>query len=215
MHTGSRTSPSVTAHAGALMWAVQPLYVVAEVGTALTATAPYTLANNTISDLGATTCTSIGYPFGEVPVCSPWHLLLNSSFVVFGLLIAIGALLLRGWLPSGPAATTSVALWVLSGLSSIATGLVPLDQNLELHAVVSLPVFVAQPLALLATGVALRQRAGLSPSALAVGAVSLLGTVVYLGRTGSAELGGLFERLALWPGYLWLPFLAVVVLSRR
>lgn len=217
MRIDAPPSPRVATCVGALMWAVQPLYIVAELLTATAVATSYSLIDNTISDLGATSCTSIGYSFGQVAVCSPRHMLLNVSFIVFGLLLAAGALLLRGWLGGRLASGTSVALWVLAGLSSIATGLIPLDQDLELHAAVSLPVFLAQPLALLATAVALRHRLVLACSALAIGVVSLMGAVLYLARVDSAELGGLFERLALWPSYLWLPVLAVVIFrdSRR
>ncbi|QSF59073.1 DUF998 domain-containing protein [Nocardioides sp. zg-1228] len=189
--------------------------MVCELIAAAAATAPYSLLDNTISDLGATTCTTIAYPYGDVPVCSPLHPLVNGAFIVFGLLLAIGAVLLRGWLPKGAAATTSVGLWVITGLSSVATGLVPLDQDLDLHSLVALPAFVAQSLALLVIAYVLRHRRGVSGSALVAGAVSLVGLVAFLARTGSAELGGLFERLAFWPGYLWLPVLAVVVLCER
>lgn len=200
---------------GALMWLVQPLYIACELVAAAAATAPYSLMDNTISDLGATTCTTIAYPYGDIPVCSPLNLLVNGAFVGFGLLMALGAVLLRGWLPRGAAATTAVVLWVVTGLSSIATGLVPLDRDLELHVLVALPAFVTQFLALLVTAYVVRHRRGPSRAALLAGVVSLVGLVAFLARTGSAELGGLFERLALWPGYLWLPVLAVVVLRER
>lgn len=140
---------------------------------------------------------------------------INSSFVVFGVLLAVGALLLRTELPSGAAARTSVVLWVIAGLSSIATGLVPLDQHLALHAVVSFPVFLAQPLAILTTAWAVPGHPGLARSGLAVGLVTLAAALAYLGAPATSDVGGLLERLALWPGYLWLPVLAVAVVRRR
>lgn len=204
-----------TARAGALMWMVQPLYIVCELVAAAAATAPYSLLDNTISDLGSTTCTTIAYPYGDVPVCSPLQWLVNGAFVVFGLLMALGAVLLRGWLPRGAAATTAVVLWVVTGLSSIATGLVPLDRDLDLHALVALPAFVTQPLALIVTAYVVRARRIPAGAALLAGVSSLAGLIAFFARTGSAELGGLFERLTLWPGFLWLPVLAVVVLRAR
>jgi hypothetical membrane protein len=197
------------------MWVVQPLYIVCELVVAAAAIAPYSLVDNTISDLGATTCTTIGYPYGDVAVCSPLNLVVNGAFVVFGVLMALGALLLRAWLPQGAAATTAVVLWVITGLSSTATGLVPLDRDLDLHSLVALPALITQSLALLVSAYVLRHRRGPSRAALAAGALSLVGLVAFLARTGSAELGGLFERLAFWPGYLWLPVLALVVLRER
>lgn len=211
--TAAGTPVSSTARIGAVMWLVQPIYVGTELVTAAKVTAPYSFADNTISDLGASSCTSIEYPFGPVPVCSPWHGLLNGSFVVFGLFLALGAVLIRRWLPPGATATISVVLWVIAGLSSIGTGLVPLDQDLGLHALVSEPVFVAQPLALITLGLALRRyRPALAWSALTVGVISLAGVAAFFVRAGSADLGGLLERLALWPGYLWLPVFALAAM---
>lgn len=198
------------------MWLVQPISIFAEFVTAARVSVRYSFMDNTISDLGASTCGAIDYPFGPVPACSPWHGLMNGSFIAFGLLLAVGALLLRRWLPRGGTATVSVLLWIVSGLSSIGTGLVPLDQDLVLHALVSLPVFVAQPLALITLGVALRRRRlGLAWSALTAGVISAAATVGFLATSDSPDLGGLLERLALWPGYLWVPALALAVLPQR
>ena len=197
---------------GAVMMGLQPLYLVAEIAVAGKVSAPYSWMNNTISDLGATTCTSIEYPFGPVPVCSPWHPLLNGSFVIFGLLLALGGVLLWRWFGSGVLATLSAVLWAISGLSSAATGLVPLDQNLPLHTLVSLPVFVAQPLAMVVTALAIRARhRSLSLLGLGLGSVSLVAAVVFLSNDTSAEFGGLLERLALWPCFPWLPLLGLAV----
>lgn len=207
------TAPGrVTTHAGLLMWAAQPLYVVIELAVAAAAIAPYDLARNTISDLGAVTCTSIDYPFGPVPVCSPWHALLNASFVVFGVLLAVGAVLLRPLLPRGPAATVSTVLWVIAGLGSAATGLAPLDQGVVAHLVVSTPVFLAQPPALIMLGVALRrERPAVGRWTVAVGVLTLVTTAAYLLVAGSPDVGGLVERLALWPVFLWQAVVAVAL----
>lgn len=194
------------------MLGVQAIYPVIELAVAVKVTAPYSMVDNTISDLAATMCTSIDYPYGPVVVCSPWHPLMNSSFLVFGLLLALGGLLLRRWLGSGSLAAVSVVLWVVSGLSSIATGLVPLDQDLGLHALVSWPVFLAQPVAVLTTALALRRRhRSVALSGMAVGVVSLVAAAGFLATTADAQHGGLLERLALWPSYLWLPILAAAV----
>lgn len=49
----------------------------------------YSLAHNTISDLGDTTCGI----FNGRPICSPLHVLMNISFVVLGLTMVAGSLL--------------------------------------------------------------------------------------------------------------------------
>lgn len=199
--------------AGALMLAVQPLYILAELLTVAAVTAPYSLLNNTISDLGATTCTTIDYTVGPVFVCSPWHLLVNGAFIVFGVLMVLGVYLVRGWFQPGRVAIAAVVLWIVSGLSSIGTGLTPLDQALEVHALVSLPVFLAQPLALLLSGFVLHKRRVLASWAFIAGAVSVVATVIFLGvLPAGAAFGGLLERLALWPGYIWLLGLGIAIL---
>lgn len=117
----------------AVLLLVQPLYVIVELLVARASSAPYSLRDNTISDLAAVSCTQIPYPAGPVPVCSPGHPWLNGAFIAFGLALVVGALLLpRAWRP-GRLGSVAVGCWVASGLSSIATGLVPLDVDLELH----------------------------------------------------------------------------------
>src|SRR5699024_12375228 len=128
------------------MLAVQPLSILAELLTVAAVTAPYSFLNNTIRDLGATTCTTIDYTVGPVFVCSPWHLLVNDAFIVFGVLMVLGVYLVRGWFQPGRVAIAGVVLWIVSGISSIGTGLTPLDQALEVHAVMSMAVYFAAPL---------------------------------------------------------------------
>ncbi len=136
--------------------------------------------------------------------------------MIFGLLLALGGFLLRRWFGSGVLATLSAILWGISGLSSAATGLVPLDVDLPLHALVSFPVFVAQPVAMVTTALAIRARhRRLSLLGLGLGVVSFLAGVVFLFTGSSAEFGGLLERVALWPCFPWLPLLAVAVWKRQ
>ncbi|MDL5155139.1 DUF998 domain-containing protein [Actinomycetospora termitidis] len=173
---------------GALFRATQPLYIVVELLVAAVA-APYDLVTSTISELG-------------VAAVSPEHAVINGAFVLFGVTLTLGAVL--GERPS----RTARVLWVIAGLSSVATGLAPLDTAPVAHFVVSTPVFLAQPVALLLTGLAVRSR-----TAAALGVVSIVASAVFL--LGLApELGGLLERLALWPGYLVLGVLGVRTLAR-
>src|SRR5699024_5528422 len=166
---------------GAVMLAIQPLYILAELLAAGAVTAPHSLLHNTISDLGATTCTTIDYTVGAVDVCSPWHLVINGAFIVFGALLAVGIYLVRDWFQPARMGTAAVVLWIVSGLSSIGTGLMPLEQALEIHALVSLPVIIAQPLALILSGVVLGKRCGIASCAFVAGAVSVVATIIFLG----------------------------------
>ena len=206
---------------GIAAWLVQPLYVAVELLVAAAASAAYSLRDDTISSLGQVACLP-GHSSATIPVCSPHHLVLNAAFVLFGLLRVIGAVLLHPGLAAGWSRTVATALWVVSGLCSAAVGFAPVDQHPELHALVALPVFVLQPLAVLATAGALRRTRDAVPawvvgSGYAVGALTLAASVAFgLALEAEVWVGGL-ERLALWPAYLWLggAGAALLVRSRR
>lgn len=199
---GVLDAPTARHRLGALMWVVRPAYFVAEVAVAALSTARYSFVDNTISDLGAAQCTSIERFGAPVPVCSPAHDLLNGSFIVFGALMALGAVLLFGRFGRGPLAIALSALLVVSGLSSIATGLTPLDVHPMGHFLAASPLFVAQPIALVVLGLLLRPQRRRTGTA-------LIATGVLCGAAAGAFIGidqaiGITERIALWPVFVAL-----------
>lgn len=197
----------------ATTWALQGLYVVAEVVVGLRASGGYSFVDHTISDLGATTCRTLE---GGARVCSPWHVAMNVAFVAFGVSLALGAWLLRRARPPGRLATASLVLWIVAGAGSVAVGLIPVDRHPDLHGAVAVWVFVAQPLALLLLGLALRAaHPRLGWGTVAVGVVSALGSLGFLILLHDDSGAGALERLALWPGYLWVSVLAWVAHGRR
>jgi hypothetical membrane protein len=206
----SRSLPATT-------WALQASYVVAEVAVGLRASGGYSFVDHTVSDLGATTCRPLeGGSGATLVVCSPWHTAMNVAFVLFGLSLALGAWQLRRLWATGRLGDASVALWVLAGASSVAVGLTPIDVQPDLHAAVAVGVFVAQPLALVLLGLALHPtRPGLGRASVAVGALSAVGSIGFLLLLHADDGAGAFERLALWPGYLWVCVLAWSLGVRR
>lgn len=194
-------------------WLFQWVYVVAEVVIGLHASTNYSFADHTISELGSTSCRLVDG--SREQVCSPWHLGMGITFVYFGASLALGAVVLRKHRPPGSLATASLALWVVSGLSSIAVGLVPVNLHPGLHTAVAVWVFAAQPLALLLLGSSLIPgHRALGQSTVVVGAISLIGSCGFLMLLDSPTGSGAFERLALWPGYVWVSVLAFAVVYR-
>ncbi|WP_255355476.1 DUF998 domain-containing protein [Aeromicrobium sp. Root236] len=185
------------------------MYVVTEVVVGLRASNDYRFADSTISDLGNTSCRTVR---GDV-LCSPWHAAMNAGFVWFGITLALGALLLGSRVLPGRTGAAAVLVWCVSGLGSVGVGLVPVNEHGALHGLVALPVFLAQPTALLLTALSLRgTRPGLARGTLAVAALSAVGAAGFgalLAGDGSTALGG-FERLALWPGYVWVAVIAAL-----
>ena len=110
--------------------------------------------------------------------------------------------------------TVGVVLWAVGGALVGRDRVVPIDRDLELHVLVSSPVFLAQPVAMLLTGVLLRRtHPGLRRACFALGIVGLVAGLLVFAWLEAPALGFL-ERVALWPGYV-LPCLLAVALLRR
>ena len=108
-------------------------------------------------------------------------------------------------------------MWIGSGICSAAVGLAPVDQYPAVHALVAAPIFVLQPLAILATALASGRgtgvRAVVRTTGLVAGTLSVVGSLAFGARLGQPTWGGALERLALWPAYLWLGLLGATLLA--
>lgn len=176
---------------GALVLLARPAYIATELVVAAATTGGYSFVSDSVSRLGEVGC-SAAY-------CSPRHELMNGSFVLFGVLLACGAVLLSRSLGSWV-----TALLVVSGLSSVATGLAPLDRDAAVHAIAAAPLFVAQPLALIVLGLRLRRdQARLAGALVGAGLVTGTAAVLFV-LLGDGAASGALERLALWPVLLGL-----------
>ncbi|MBG0739694.1 DUF998 domain-containing protein [Paeniglutamicibacter antarcticus] len=178
----------------------------------------YSRRFNVISDLGAEYC---GVYSGRA-VCSPLHRLMDASFIVQGLAMIIGAVLLssvlfrvagkpglpglppvRGW----PVAVR--ALIGVSGLGTIVVGLVPEDTISSLHYAGAVLFFIAGGLSLVVLGWNWRRRRLISAFLLLCGVVSLISTVVFALVPG-IEVGTV-ERLMAYPITIGLSVVGMVM----
>lgn len=179
---------------------------------------PYSRRFNVISDLGAERCGR----FHGKDVCSPLHLLMNASFIVQGLAMIVGAVLLSTVLfrvagkprlqpaPQHPGWAVAIrVLIVLSGLGMVVAGLVPEDTLFWLHYAGSIAYFVPGGLALIALWWSWRRRRIVSGFLLLCGAVSLVSTIIF-GLVPGIEHGTV-ERLMAYPITIGLSTVGVVV----
>lgn len=198
---------------GALLLA-QPLIIVVQLVVASRWSAgDYDLRVNTISDLGAVSCTTIGAAYGPVAVCSPWHALMNGAFVVIGVFLALGAVLVSGDLAGRRTTWVAGLLLVVSGVSSAAVGLAPLDSAPEAHTLVALPVFVAQPVALVLLGIGWRRvLPRVARGLLLAGLVAAAGGIAFGVTLVLDEPGGLYERVSLWSCHLGVALLGATMM---
>jgi len=171
----------------------------------------YSLSRNFISDLGALHC-------APGAICSPLHAWMNGAFVLQGVLIVSGTLLLRPSFPRGMLWSLALALIGGSGAGAFLVGLAPEDAFPALHYAGAVENFVACNLGMALIGVAmLLRRSGpkrlgaisLAAGALGLTAIALLAAGVDLGLGA----GGV-ERSAAYPFPLWLAGLGALSLTR-
>jgi len=188
--------------------ALQTLTIPVELLAAAFVRAPYSFLDSTMSDLAALTCTDISYPDGPVAVCSPLGLALSASWMVAGLLLLVAAVGL--WRPLrerrrrlGTAAGIGL---VISGLGTLGSGAVPLDVDLTLHALVSLPAIVVFGFTMSLTAAALGR---VTPVPWVVlGVVASVSGILVAAMIGT-EVVGILERVSLWVPTLWFGLLGI------
>jgi hypothetical membrane protein len=118
---------------GGACWTLTFIFFVGQALAQAAVTTPYSLVDNNISDLGATTCGPLTIGTYQTNVCSPWHGVMNATFIAVGLLTALGALgTHRAW-PQRRTTTWGLALLVLAGAGEILAGLAPEDVHPVLH----------------------------------------------------------------------------------
>jgi hypothetical membrane protein len=203
---------------GAGLWLFCFQFFVGEQIARLGWTGHYSIARNYISDLGAVRC-------GGSAACSSLHWVMNSSFVLQGLLIVFGAVLVRGYFPAKPVYRIAIGWFVIAGVGVLEVGLVPEDVNLRLHVLGAVAHFLGGNLAMVLLGLVmirgsvcealpLRLRSWIT---FALGSVGLLATLAlaFRGTPSWVALGwnaGTVERLAVYPLPLWLTCAGFLIL---
>lgn len=191
---------------GASLWASSIQFFVAQVIVALGWTASYSLATRYISDLGNTACAP--YPIGSPTyVCSPWHIGMNASFVLLGITMCAGAVLIAGTFRPGWLRLSGLGLIAVAGIGVFLVGLFPENENIAAHTLGAGLNFVCGNLGMVVLGMAgaerrVSRRFDLLTASL--GVLGLLGTWLFVsGRYLGIGQGGM-ERVAAYPLTVWL-----------
>ena len=191
---------------GAAVWILAIQFFISQFVVQSAWTTPFSVTENYISDLGNTACGP--YPAGSTMyVCSPRHAWMNASFIILGLTILLGAVLVRGAFRPGRMRAVGLSLVALAGLGPIMVGLFPENTHIAAHRIGAGAQFISGNVGLVVLGAAMLQAnrsAAMAIYSIASGVVGLLATVLlvseqYLG----AGIGGM-ERLAAYPLPLWL-----------
>jgi len=209
--TPPRLGPLVhrSVHHGAALWLVGSMLFIAAMAAvqlAWTGHAAYSLSRNYISDLGNTGCGP--WPSSSSSdVCSPWHDVFNASIIILGILVLLGAALVRTGFPPRRSSTIGLCLVAAAGVGSIGVGLSPENVNLTAHSLAALVSFLGGNLGLVVLGFAMFRDTrwdGLRAYTFLSGIVGLVATGLFLGHSYVGLGVGGMERLIVAPLLLWL-----------
>ncbi|MFJ4208409.1 DUF998 domain-containing protein [Paenarthrobacter sp. NPDC089675] len=193
----------------------------------------YDRREHVISDLGAAHCG----PFNGYDVCSPLNWLMNASFVLQGVAMILGAVLVssavlsvaaepgrRGIRPGMATRSAEAFPWVaagivrvlilIAGIGQAMVGLVPEDTELALHLTGAGLYFIAGPLALVVLGLVWRGHTQMSWMVLLFGVVSLGTTIYVLAARLRVDEAGAIERTMAYPIILGLSLVGLIVANR-
>src|SRR5665213_3078509 len=100
---------------GPAVWMLSIQYYVIQAIVALHYIPSYSIRSNTISDLGNSSC---GIYSGRA-VCSPLHNLMNASFILLGVTMATGSLLIYQEFKESMAILAGFSLMAIAGLGTL------------------------------------------------------------------------------------------------
>jgi len=213
--TSGRASRMTTA---GIIWVCAAQFFVAQVIAQSRWTTPFSLATNFISDLGNTTCGL--YPSGTgAYVCSPWHTLMNVSFVLQGIIILVGAVLARPAFRGRRWAAVVFVLLVVTGLGIAGVGLFPEDVNNGAHVISAGTQFITGNTAMIVFGVAAAKRLkrwrAFAVVSVALGITGLLATALFVQGYGLGMGVGGMERVAAYTLPVWLITSGVLMVRKH
>lgn len=185
---------------GPVMWILTVEYFVLQLIVARAWAHPYSIANNTISDLGNTQCGI----YGGRDVCSPLHSLMNISFILLGSFMMLGSVLIYQEFRETRLALVGFGCMFLAGVGSLLVGIFPENTIGALHTSGAfLPFFVGN-VGIIILGFALALPRGLRIYTILSGAIALVALLFFVtNHYLGIGIGGM-ERIVAYPQTIWL-----------
>ncbi|HEY5442538.1 MAG TPA: DUF998 domain-containing protein [Candidatus Saccharimonadales bacterium] len=197
-------------------WILTIQYLIAQLVVAQAWTMPYSLSQNTISDLGVTKCGVYPGHFANGQfVCSPLHGWMNASFLVLGLSMIIGAVLIYQKFHKSLGATVGFSFMALGGFGTLLVGLFPENTASGLHIFGAVLPFFVGNIGMVVLGSTLAVPRGLRIYTILSGVISLVAlmlllTMHYLG----IGIGGI-ERVTSYPQTIWFIVFGIYMVRNR
>jgi hypothetical membrane protein len=185
---------------GPTMWMLSVQYFIIQIVVARDWAMGYSISHNTISDLGNTACMAYGGRF----VCSPLHSLMNASFIILGIFMALGAKFIYLEFKKTPASLAGFSFMSIAGIGTILVGTFPENTISDLHVLGAfLPFFIGN-IGIVILGLVLNIPKSLRIYSIFSGCFSLLALVFFFTHSYlGLGIGGM-ERLTAYPQTIWL-----------
>lgn len=192
---------------GATCLVLLSIFFIGQAVAQFSATAPYSIKNQSISSLGITICENFKEPQTQQQfyVCSPLHLVMDATFILTGLLTMLAVTLIVSPLwPKGRARSMGVFLIFFGGIEEVVAGFSPLNLNPFLHSLSGGLAITALNIGILLLGfAAVKSHRLLGWYTLAWGTIGMIGFFMS-GTPPYAWLGyGGWERVAGYAFPLW------------
>lgn len=186
---------------GPLVWMLCVQYLAVQLITAAAWPGGYSWRLNLISDLGNTACG----PYAGRYVCSPEHFVMNLSFIMLGLTMAAGSLLIYQEFTENRRSLIGFSLMGLAGFGTAFVGLFPENVNSLLHGVGAFLGLLVGNLSLILLAWALqRVNFRLRLYTLLSGLLSTLAFGLFVANVNLGLGQGGMERLVSYPQTIWL-----------
>lgn len=196
---------------GPLLWASSIQYFIVQIVAAHAWHTSYNLMQNPISDLGNTSCAE----YRKRMVCSPQHGFMNFSFVVLGLTMAVGAVLVCRLFERTNARSLGFALLMLAGAGTMLVGLFPENTVSSLHILGAALPFLLGNIGLILLGLVLPLPRFLRWLSIFFGSMALLALVFFMtNQYLGLGIGGM-ERIVAYPQTIWLIVIGFYLLRNR
>jgi len=208
-----RNKPHLSAKIGFISWISLSLYFVIEFIVIQATTAPYDLLRQPMSDLGVTSCGTNTYELAAYEICSPYHLIMNWTFTLTGIVIFTGAIFLHQFWMNEWKTSVATVLLVVYGMSYGISGIIPADVDFLWHTLAALPGMVVQIPALILIGLAIKKKMPKLSVWTYVSAflsTSML-ILLFIQPVLPVLPGGLLQRLLYGFVYLWMIVTAIVL----
>lgn len=196
-------------HLGPILWISSLQYFIIQIVVANASATPFSWQKNPISDLGNTACAEYSARF----VCSPQHDLMNFSFLLLGLTMVFGSVLIAQQYSKKQRA--GFYLLMLAGFGTILVGMFPENTIAGVHTLGAALPFLFGNIALIILGLHLKLPRVLQVYTLASGLIALTALVFYLSHIYFGLSQGGVERLVAYPQTIWMIVFGVFLLRKN